>query len=327
MVSENFKGRNFLITINEKSLEFYADILEYLKNLASFQYLICCEHIGQDNKHYHLYVQYNNTKRLAVSKLYGAHIDKCYGSAQQNISYVKAEDQKHKDLGVTAVLIDEEGEPKLKGGNYTVGFLRECEDPYEIPGNLYNCYKNIRRDFSVNRARDFRKNVKVYWIQGPSGVGKTNKAIDIATEFEDANNCGTDFIKYCNGFYLGTTRTARVCIYDDFRDSHMKPSEFINLIDYNKHWLNIKGDCILNEYLCIIITSVQKLSKIYRNVDDEPRLQWERRIEVIDMFPPELVHIGGYPVGYRTDFNDLENYELTEHEVTDDWDSTRVVIN
>jgi len=99
------------------------------------------------------------------------------------------------------------------------------------------------------RAKDFRKAVKIYWIQCPSWVGKTNKAIELATEFEEVHDCGTDFIKYVNGFYLGTTATARVANYDDFRDSQMKPSEFINLIDFNKHWMNIKGDSILNEYL------------------------------------------------------------------------------
>jgi len=128
----------------------------------------------------------------------------------------------------------------------------------------------------------------------------------MATEWEESLDCGTDMIKYCNCFYLGTSRMAKVAIYDDFRDSHMKPSEFINLIDYNKHWLNIKGNSILNDYLIIIITSVQKLSKIYRNVDDEPRAQWERRVQVIDMFPPKKVCIGGLPIGYRTDFNNFE---------------------
>ena len=159
------------------------------------------------------------------------------------------------------------------------------------------------------KAKDFRKQVKVYWIQGPSGVGKSNKALDMAEEYEDSLGCGTDMITFINNFYLGVRPTSRVAIYDDFRDSHMKPSEFINLIDYNKHWLNVKNGSILNCYNVIIITSVQKLSKIYRNVDDEPRAQWERRIEVIDMYPPEKVHIGGYHVGYRTDFNELENFE------------------
>ncbi|ORX53747.1 hypothetical protein BCR36DRAFT_396454 [Piromyces finnis] len=241
------------------------------------------EHVGQAQKHYHVFVQYTNCKRLSTRKLHGAHFEKYYGSAQQNIAYCKAEDQKHKDEGVTALLIEEHGEPLTKGGDFTVGYLKSLE-PDEIPAILYNTYKNIKRGYTVTKARDYRKNVKVFWIQGPSGIGKTNKALDLAEEWEEALDTGTDFVKYVNGFYLGCSDKAKVAIYDDFRDSHMKPSEFINFIDYNKHWLNIKGSSMLNNYLCIIITSVQKFNRIYRNVDDEPRTQWERRVTVIDMF-------------------------------------------
>lgn len=277
------------------------------------------EHHGSSNKHYHVYVQYNSSKYLSYSRLYGAHVEEAKGSAQQNIDYCWAKDEKHKREGVTATLITEEGEVKLKGGNWNVKAIRESENPDELPGVLYNTWKKVKRDSTVTKAKDFRKSIKVYWIQGPSGVGKTNKAIDIATEWEETNDTGTDFIKFVNGFYLGTTPTARVAIYDDFRDNHMSASEFINLIDYNKHWMNIKGDSILNNYNCIIITSVQKFNRIFRNVDDEPRAQWERRVEVIDMFPPEPVHIGGLPLGYRTSFNDFNYPEpptspISEHE-------------
>ena len=318
----NKTSKNFILTLNLAALEYYQDILDYLKSLTGLTYLLVTEHVGQENKHYHVYVQYENSKRLSINKLKGAHVEKCWGSAQSNINYLMATDEKHKSLGVTAIKIYEEGEPRLKGGSYCVGDLigATVDELKELPLVQYNCAKNVMKDFTLTKAKDFRKQVKVFWIQGPSGVGKTNKALDLATEYEDSLDCGTDMIKYCNGFYLGTTRTAKVAIYDDFRDSHMKPSEFINLIDYNKHWLNIKGNSILNEYLVIIITSVQKLSKIYRNVDDEPRTQWERRIEIIDMFPPEQVHIGGLPIGYRTDFN---NFEIS----LDGNDSTRVVLN
>lgn len=315
-------SKNFILTLNPAALEFYADILLYLKTLTGLLYILVTEHFGQAQKHYHIYVQYENSKKLSTRKLHGAHFDPCLGSAQKNIDYCKALDEKHIRAGVTAAVILEEGEPRLKGGDWSVKTIKQMKSPDELPAQLYSTYKRIKRDTTIVRAKDFRKNIKVYWIQGPSGVGKTNKAIDIATEFEDLYHCGTDFIKFVNGFYLGTTSTAKVAIYDDFRDSHMKPSEFINLIDYNKHWLNIKGDCILNEYLIVIITSVQKFKKIYRNVDDEPRLQWERRVQVIDMYPPERVSIGGVPIGYRTDFNQLEEYE-----VTDNWDDTRVVID
>lgn len=316
------QARAFLLTINEASLEYYQDIYEYVTGLARCNYVLVTEHIGQENRHYHLYVQYENPTYLSIDRLHGAHVEKCYGSAQQNIEYCKALDAKHQALGISAVVIDEDGEPRYRGGDFSVKVLKEMDKPDEIPAQLYNTYRKIKRDTTVTRARDFRKNVKVYWIQGPSGIGKTNKAIEIATEFEDLYNCGTNFIKYENGFYLGVNEMAKVAIYDDFRDSHMKPSEFINLIDYNKHWLNIKGDSILNNYLVIIITSVQKLNRIYGNVDDEPRAQWERRIEVIDMFPPERVHIGGLPVGYRTSFNDLDGYEIT-----DPSDDTTVIIH
>ena len=67
----------------------------------------------------------------------------------------------------------------------------------------------------------------------------------------------------------------------------MKASEFINFIDYNKHIMNIKGGSKQNNYELIILTSVQKLEDIYRNMTGEPRLQWERRVEIINMFEDE----------------------------------------
>ena len=93
-------------------------------------------------------------------------------------------------------------------------------------------------------------------------------------------------IKHEGDFWNGTG-SAKIAIYDEFRDSSMKPSEFINFIDYNVHTLNIKGGSIINRYELIIITSVQNPKYIYSNVGDEPRKQWLRRMEVIDMTPKE----------------------------------------
>lgn len=314
----------FHLIINPKALEFYADILEYVQGLKYFQYVKVVEHLGQEEKHYHMVLQLSKPMpKLSVKKIHGAHIvPKTYGSTQDLIDYIDCLDKKHKDAGVTAVLIDEIGEYKKQGG-LSVKALKEVDDEDDLTDyRMYNIWKKVKNG-KKRKISEFRKNVKVYWIQGPSGIGKTNKAMDIAEEFEEQNDWYTDMIKYENGFYLGITDGSKIAIYDDFRDSHMKPSEFINLIDYNKHWMNIKGNMILNEYNLIIFTSVQKLENIYRKMNDvEPKKQWERRIEIINMYPPEQVSIGGLPVGYRTDFNQLEEYE-----VTDDWDSSRVIIN
>lgn len=288
------KARNFILTINEKSLEHYEDIKDYILNLKSNNYYLCCEHIGQENKHYHIYCQFKTPIKLSVKKLYGAHYEKSFGSAQQNISYVKAEDSKHKKLGITSALIDEEGTPKINGGFHTVKDIKEMnEDELEdIPAMYYNTAKKIKADAEANiDIDDWHKDVKVYWISGPSGIGKSNEAKNIVKKLKDKFGTKVNIIKYVNGFYIGVS-TAKIAIYDDFRDSHMKPSEFINLIDYNKHYMNVKGNQVMNNYLLIIFTSVQRLSKIYLGLkDEEPRIQWERRIEEIKLGEDEELNI------------------------------------
>ena len=85
-------------------------------------------------------------------------------------------------------------------------------------------------------------------------------------------------------FWHGLGDGKGCAIYDDFRDSHMKPSEFINFIDYNIHPMNLKGGSIMYRFSHIIITSVQNPKRIYGGMyDDEPRKQWLRRMSIIEL--------------------------------------------
>lgn len=328
MVSTTTKsGKNFIFTLNEASLEFYQDIFDYLNNLRGRNYILVTEHIGQENKHYHIYVQYENAKRLSIARLHGAHAEKALGSAQRCIDYLHARDEKHRQQGVTAILIDEQGEPRLKG-DYSVKTLCEIESKEDIPDyRMYNTWKKLKsEDNNKMSLSTWRKQVDVYYIQGPSACGKSERAEELIRIYynnkgiEDESQMFFDEIKFDkNGFYAGVNvdSPTEVAVFDDFRAGIMKPEEFINLIDYRVHNMNIKGGSVKNKYKLIIFTSVQKLSNIYRNVDEfERREQWERRIKLINMYPPERVHIGGLPVGYRTSFNELENYEIQNNDGT-----------
>lgn len=128
---------------------------------------------------------------------------------------------------------------------------------------------------------NWHKDIKVTYIYGPSGVGKSTlaRSMLIKEGFRRAH-----IIKYESTFYHGVENGMGAAIYDDFRDSHMKPSEFINLIDYNRHYMNVKGGTILNNLERIIITSVQHPESLYSGInDEEPKKQWLRRMEVIDL--------------------------------------------
>ena len=92
-----------------------------------------------------------------------------------------------------------------------------------------------------------------------------------------------NMVKYEDGFWHGLG-TANIALYDDFRDSHMKPTELINFIDYYVHPMNIKGGSHQNTYQTIYITSLQSPEEIYKNVPEESKKQWLRRIKEIIHF-------------------------------------------
>ena len=92
-----------------------------------------------------------------------------------------------------------------------------------------------------------------------------------------------NMVKHSGDFWLGIGN-AECAIYDDFRPSDMKPSEFINFIDYNKHPMNVKGGSKQNNYKRIFITSVVNPEYLYMGIaSDEPRKQWMRRMEIVKL--------------------------------------------
>lgn len=152
----------------------------------------------------------------------------------------------------------------------------------ELGINYYNVVQKINTAPKKVKVGEWIKNVKVYYIWGPSGALKSTKAEEILVneKYEDFEE-----VKHIDSFWHDVVDAQGACVYDDWRDSHMSASEFINFIDYRTHNMNIKGGSIRNNYKLIIITSVQDPEKIYKNLPDEPRKQWMRRMEIIHLEP------------------------------------------
>lgn len=259
----------FFITCNEEDK--FGDVLNYLRSLSP-NYLLACKEKAPTTGHVHMhaYVQFLNARRLSFKKLLGSHLDECRGSAQQNITYVKKDGD----------ILTEEGEPRLKGG-YTIAEVKKMkpEERELLPfvySNLVN--KLNSEEAKMIKGSEYFKEVEVYWYWGESGSGKTRYAIS-----QIADNLFNE-VKYDGSFWHGVTEKCDVCLYDDFRDNHMKPTELINFIDYNRHVMNVKGGTIRNNYKKIYITSLQDPEKIYANVPEESRKQWLRRLKEIIKF-------------------------------------------
>ena len=270
----SFQARRFQLTLNQ--VELYDDIVSYLVQRKSFKYLLSCKEKAPstDHEHIHIFVCFSNAVRLSQTKLAGAHVEICHGSNKQNIDYIRKDGN----------IIEELGDCPLQGVsfNQTVGELKQMDDPSSLPARMFHTWRDITLwNQSMSKARVYKPGIKVFYIWGDSGVGKTKYVMDQLNE-DDA----FDRVKYCNGFWTGVSmdESVRIAIYDDFRSSDMKPNEFINFIDYYANVMNLKGAHVINHYDVIYITSIFDPKHIYeQSYAEEQRKQWLRRMEVIHL--------------------------------------------
>lgn len=261
---------SFLLTLNQPSN--FDKVKKYLLSLQNLRYAIAGKEKAPTtgHEHMHIFVQFKRSCRLTLKSLCGCHVDKCNGTPQQNKDYVEK-----------GKIIWEYGEMRSKGW-LTIEQVKKSkpEERIKLPIQYYRIVKDIDIEESKKMfVDDVRKNVKVYYVSGHSGAGKTNFAFNLIGK-EPFN-----LVKYENGFWMGVTSTCKIALYDDWRDDHMEPSEFINFIDYNKHIMNVKGGCVINNYNIIIITTIIRLEFIYMNKPEESRSQWERRVNEICIGP------------------------------------------
>lgn len=272
--SQTKSSRAFQLTLNE--VENFDEIRNYLMSLKSLNYFLAGKEKAPStgHLHIHIYVQFNTAVRLSLTKLKGAHVEKCFGSPQQNIAYIRKEDTE---------IIYEKGNVKNKGGN-TIAEVKQMKK--EERDNLPLQYAKIVQQINNEEAKkikvsEYYKEREVYWLYGASGLGKTKRAVEIMKkkEIEEFNE-----VKFDGNFWHGASEECSACLYDDWRDTQMKPTELINFIDYNTHIMNVKGGSVRNKYKLIIITSIQNPEKIYMNTPEEYKKQWLRRIKEIQEF-------------------------------------------
>lgn len=259
----------FQLTINEENV--VGDVLNYIRSLKP-NYLIACKEVAPTTGHihFHAYVQFPRSKRLCLKKLLGAHVESCKGSPQQNIDYIKKEGN----------IICEEGEVKKKGGKSIEDVKKMARtDREKLPIQLFNIVNKINSEEDKNiKGTEYFKEVEVHWYYGESGSGKSRRAVkEIGDELFNE-------VKFDGSFWHGVTENCSIALYDDWRDSHMKPTELINFIDYHRHIMNVKGGSVRNNYKKIYITTLQNPEEIYKNTPEETKKQWLRRIKEIIKF-------------------------------------------
>lgn len=276
MSETKWRSRNFLLTLNE--IDFFMELKEYMQHYSTFQYGIACKEKAPKtgHLHIHMYCQYNNAVTIKKDKLHGAHVDKCRGSSQANINYIKKTDYPE----LRGEIIWEEGTPLLKG-RLTISEAEKMskEERKNLPLVYFKTVEKLNQNDNMHTIiDDMFKEVHVKYIFGKSGFGKTYLA---GKWLKELSADKFDTVSYENGFWNGVTDICPYAVYDDFRDTDMPPVMFIKFIDYTIKNLNIKGGFVKNKYKYIFITSIKDPRLIYGGVWEEKK-QWLRRMEVYE---------------------------------------------
>lgn len=278
------KSKNFQLTLNDITV--FDKVWEYLTNRANCNYAIACKEQAPStgHEHIHIYVQYSNAVALSLKKCYGAHIEVCRGSAEQNVAYIK------KDGNIIA----EFGELKKWGGRRipTIGEVKNMTDEQisELPCNLINCVKKIKNEIKGER---FWKPVHVEWHYGRTGTGKSRSAFE----------AGAEPVEYHNGFFTDWGN-AKVIVLEEMRGQIPYP-ELLKLLDdyHNYYKVNIKGGYKYVDLDSVYITSPKTPRECYPKQDERDSIQQlERRIDKMVCHNPKIEHDD---IDFKdTDFNE-----------------------
>ena len=269
-VPTKWRARRFMLELNQ--LELYPKLKANLTSRRTFRFMIVGKEIAPDTgrEHYHIYVEFRLQTILTPKTVCNCHVD-----------IPASKDQAYDYCTKDCEIVEKVGEESHQGAKYTFQQFKDMADPSELPVHYFKTWTLIKQyNQSMTRAHVYKPGIIVHYIWGDSGVGKTKKVYDMVGEEP------FDRVKFTNNFWIGvsTDPNVKVAWYDDFRDSDMKPSEFINFIDYYANDMNIKGGHVINHYYTIYITSIQSPDELYRNMTlEEPRKQWMRRLNVIHL--------------------------------------------
>nr|BDF97693.1 replication-associated protein [Cressdnaviricota sp.] len=300
----SLKRRDWFLTVNESSIDYYEEIENYFLNLKSLTYYICVEHIGSENKHYHIFAQFNNSIKLSLKKLHGCHVEALRGTPQEALTYIKCEDDKHIKNGITYKLIYEYGELRKHGKSMTAKEVMKANDEElkDLDFRFYNSAmkiketENEKNTFNEMLTEIENENLKapeIIYIYGEPGNGKTYGGYKLAMSKYEKPDIGRIYIN--NKYFKIINENAKCFVIEEFRDSQLPISEFLQFTDKYGYTAATKGGFKTIRPECIIICCYKCPNLIYNNVNENHK-QFLRRLTTIYrcekfVFYPEDVKI------------------------------------
>lgn len=218
------KYRSFAFTDYECDETFYA-------GLTNVDYLVFGEEIcpTTGRTHWQGFIHYHNPRSYeSIRKIFKPrHIEVAHGTPQENRAYCVKDGK----------IIQENGTIPKQGRRKDLEEIKDKIDTghtdVEISNDYFSTWLQWHR--ALDRYRDLKEprrnwKTKVTWIWGPTGTGKTYKAI----------NNGATPISIVNGFVIGY-KGEDIVVFDDFDTQTISRAAWLTLTDRYPCTINVKG--------------------------------------------------------------------------------------
>jgi len=220
-------------------------------------------------KHLQCFIQLKTVCRLQkIKNMIGdpeAHIETMKGTALQASEYCKKEG-KFKEWGTLRFIGQRTDLDSIK---------KNVIDTGRIDISIVNNYQQLRFAEGLLKYTEKKRNWKtrVIWIYGPTGTGKTHKAIELSGDNYFISNKSLEWWDGYNGH--------KNVIIDDYRTEFCKYSELLRILDRYPYRVMFKGGSteLLAEQ--IVITAPQHPQAMWNGKTDEDLNQLLRRIDLI----------------------------------------------
>lgn len=263
----NIRYRNVCFTINNPTDDDYKLIIDNIND--GIKYCIMGWEQGENGtKHIQGYLELKSQLRMNSLKEFipRAHIEARRGSQKQAIDYCKKDGD-----------YEEHGCKKAQGARQDIKRAREIIDSTgsmlavtdEINSYQACRFAELRRKYIQPQPRP---DLEVTWIHGPTGVGKTTKAVEIAGGYDKLWMSDRN-LQWWEGYDAHES-----VVIDDFRADFCTFHELLRIIDKTPYRAMVKGGSCPLKTKKIIITSPYPPELAYKDRTMEDTNQLLRRI-------------------------------------------------
>lgn len=259
--SQKGKSRGWLLTINNPTNLDVTDLIGNPDN-PDYQYLVFQYEIGEKTRTYHLqgYIHYKNPRVCPKKKFPRAHIEharstrSCIEYCMKTDTRAPGEGQGPFEFGIRPIG-DKEDSKQGERNDLRVFFDFVSEPTTTMldiavaePSYYARYHKGIvalKNQLAPHRTEP----PKVFWFYGPSGTGKSRRAMEIALEHE----VPTYFIKD-NSTWWDNYNQESTIIIDDFDKNAFSFRDLLTILDRYPLQKQVKGGYVKINSPVIIIT-------------------------------------------------------------------------